>query len=140
MSSDLHWTYVQRTGHVYDPDGKLFALGYSGHGEGLNNPAWQDHVGVGPLPVGFYTIGPPHTPIDHLGPLAFPLVPNRSNEMFGRSAFFIHGDNSLLNHSASNGCIILAHGFRTDIGASAVKLLRVVAEESDFAAQEESMQ
>jgi hypothetical protein len=47
-----------------------------------------------------------------------PLTPDPSNEMFGRSAFFIHGDNPQLNHTASDGCIILIRPLRADISNS----------------------
>lgn len=128
----MPWVYVQKTGSLYRPNRKLLAVGYSGHGAGLNNPAWQDHVGVGPIPCGRYTIGPAHTPIDHLGPLAFPLVPFKTNDMLNRSGFFLHGDNAALNHTASNGCIILTHGFREMIGDSEDRQLVVVAQETDI--------
>ena len=102
-------------------------VGYSGHGDGLNNPAMQDAHGVGPLPEGFYTIGEPKHPIDHLGPLAMPLIPDAANEMHGRSAFFVHGDNRLANHTASDGCITLRATARSAINASTDKRLHVIA-------------
>lgn len=130
----MAWTYVQKSGSLYGPDGKKVGIGYSGHGSGLDNPDAQTVHAVGPCPVGMYTIGPARHPIDHLGPLAMPLEPNPANEMFGRSAFFIHGDNASLDHSASDGCLIFAHGFRQMIDDSSDNQMRVVAEESDVAA------
>ena len=127
----MPWTYVQQTGHLYGPNNKLVAIGYSGHGSGMNNPAAQDQHAIGPIPCGLYDIGDPLDPPDHLGPLAMPLGPAAGNEMFGRSSFFIHGDNASLNHSASDGCVILAHGFRQQIADSDDGELRVVATESD---------
>lgn len=130
----MPWVYVQKTGSLYRPNRKLLAAGYSGHGLGLNNPAWQDHIGVGPLPVGRYTIGQAHEPIDHLGPLAFPLVPFKTNDMLNRSGFFLHGDNHLRNHTASNGCIVEDEPYREEVGDSEDRQLVVVAQESDVAA------
>ena len=62
--------YVQRTGSIYQPDGKKMGIGYSGNHQGYNKPAMDSVVGIGPVPRGRYTIGPAHKPVDHLGPLA----------------------------------------------------------------------
>jgi hypothetical protein len=122
----MTWTYVQRTGAL-SHNGEPIATAYCGNSTGLNNPLEQDKVGVGPIPCGSYTIGPPHTPPDHLGPMALPLVPAATNQMFGRSAFFIHGDNAAMNHTASNGCIILGRPFRREIIDSGDTTLVVTA-------------
>jgi len=113
------WRFDQNTGHLYEPDGSMVAICYSGgdggkHPEGINNHEYQAVANVGPLPVGLYTFG---TPIEHshLGPLAIPLEPDQSNEMFGRSGFFCHGDTPAMNHSASDGCIIAPHQIREDM-------------------------
>ena len=130
-------TYVQRTGRLIKPDGSLLAVGYSGDSivggpQGLNNPDLQSTARVGPIPVGFYTIGPPHHPIDHLGPIAMPLVPSTGNQMFGRSAFFMHGDNQAMDHTASEGCIVLLKIARAYVAAHFIgRQLRVVAEDAD---------
>lgn len=99
------WLYVQSSGNMYDKDGVIAWTGYSGHGEGLNNPD-LDHVhGLGPLPRGKYTIGAPfHSP--HTGPNAMRLIPDGDNEMHGRGDFECHGDNDKGDKSASNGCIV----------------------------------
>ena|ERR1700722_8423685 len=110
----MTWCYAQKSGAL-SRDGAAEATGYSGNTTGLNNPARQNVVGVGPVPRGAYRIGPPHHPIDHLGPNALPLYPAPTNMMGGRSGFFIHGDNSRGNHSASNGCIILGPSVREAI-------------------------
>jgi hypothetical protein len=47
--------------------------------------------------------------------------------MFGRSGFFIHGDNQAMNHTASEGCIILPHAARIAIASSGDRGLRVIA-------------
>lgn len=125
------WIYVQRTGTLYAPDGSDAGTCYSGHGKGLNNPDYQTKVGVGPLPTGAYIIGPPHKPVDHLGPYALLLVPAKTTNMHGRSGFFMHGDNSAMNHTASDGCIIANHSIRVQVEDSSDADLIVVAEESD---------
>jgi hypothetical protein len=122
----MTWTYAQKTGAL-SRDGVHIADGYSGNTIGLNNPDMQDAVGVGPVPRGEYTIGPPHQPIDHLGPDALPLYPEPTNDMCGRSGFFIHGDNPRMNHTASNGCIILGPAFRKAMVDSRDTVLVVVA-------------
>ena len=122
----MTWSYAQETGAL-SHNGTYVATGYSGNTFGLNNPEEQDRVGVGPVPRGDYTIGPRHRPIDHLGPNALPLYPASTNDMGGRSGFFIHGDNSKMNHSASDGCIILGPAFRKAIIDSKDTALVVVA-------------
>lgn len=94
-----------------------FSRGYSGHGAGMNNPKAQALSDVGPIPQGWYTIDAPIDPPSHLGPCAMPLIPDAMNEMFGRSGFYIHGDNAEMNHSASDGCIILPRPAREMIAA-----------------------
>jgi hypothetical protein len=111
------WTYSQSTGTLCQ-DGAEFGIGYSGHGAGLDNAADQFVVGEGPLPQGLYTIGAPLDPRDHLGPLAMPLIPNSGNDMEGRSAFFMHGDNALMNHTGSDGCIVMEPLIRAAVNAA----------------------
>ncbi len=122
----MTWKYTQKTGAL-SHDGEHTSTGYSGNTTGLDNPAMQYKVGVGPIPCGNYTIGSPHRPVDHLGQDALPLYPAPTNDMAGRSGFFIHGDNQRMNHTASNGCIILAHPFRQAIVDSGDTVLVVVA-------------
>jgi len=121
----MSWTYVQKSGDL-SHNGEPIGTGYSGNTAGLNNPNMEGVVGVGPIPRGSYTIGPPQQPQSHLGPLALPLIPVDQKQMFGRSGFFIHGDNAAMNHTASNGCIILARPLRREIVASDDAALEVV--------------
>jgi hypothetical protein len=123
----MPWQYQQSTGDMTDPDGDPVATGYAGNGDGLNNPALQFTPNVGPLPQGSYTIGPPHQPVDHMGPLALPLWPDPATVMQGRFGFFIHGDTPAMDHTASDGCIVLEHDARAQIDASPDKALIVVA-------------
>lgn len=80
----------------------------------MNNPSMQEVVDEGPLPCGLYTLG---TAVTHprLGPLAIPLHPDPLNAMFGRSAFYCHGDNQAHNGTASEGCIIMPNSARVEL-------------------------
>jgi hypothetical protein len=49
------------------------------------------------------------------------------HDAHGRSSFLIHGDNSLGNHTASHGCIILSRMVREKMRASGDMDLEVVA-------------
>lgn len=116
------WTYRQKTGALAH-DGRAIGTGYSGHGAGLDKPAMEDVHSVGPLPRGRWRIGPWH---DHprLGPCVAALTPV-GHDAHGRSAFFIHGDNRAANHTASDGCIVLAPAIRRAMAASADTVLEV---------------
>lgn len=110
------FTYAQSTG-VLSRNGIAISRGYSGRGEGVNNPAMQNVPMVGPCPQGMYGIGHAHTD-PKLGPVAMRLTPAAANEMFGRAGFFIHGDNAGLDHTASEGCLIFNLSTRTGISAA----------------------
>ena len=128
--------YSQSSGNFYAvPDNvaavsvvteMLIGKGYAGHGMGLNNPAMQNVHDVGPLPQGTYTIGDPHDN-RHTGPFTLDLAPDRADQMFGRFAFRIHGDNPAMNFTASDGCIIAALTIRQNIVNRGLKRLEVVA-------------
>jgi hypothetical protein len=81
--------------------------------------------GQGPIPVGGYTIG---DPVDGppLGPVRMRLDPDAGNDMFGRSGFLIHADNSDHDYTASEGCIILPRSVRDRIVNSGDDRLHVV--------------
>lgn len=117
------WSYERRTGAL-DHDSVMVGTGYSGHGAGLNNPAAERLVGVGPLPAGTYGIGP-FFDHPHLGPIVSHLTPI-SGPMFGRSGFFIHGDTAAMNHTASDGCIILSRPLREAVRDSKDRVLVVI--------------
>ena len=121
------WQYQQSTGQMTDPNGNVVATGYSGHNGGINDPSQQSSPNIGPLPQGNYTIGPAHTPPDHLGVFALPLYPDPNNTMFGRFGFFIHGDNQFMNQTASDGCIIMPLTVRESIANSGDNALTVIA-------------
>ena len=119
------WTYHQTDGHLIDKDGNLVGIGYSGHGEGKNNPALQDQHDVGPLPCGTYTIGAPFNSATH-GPYCLRLEPDAANQMFGRSGFLMHGDSIVHPGMASLGCIIQMHAVRQAVWTSGDRRLEVV--------------
>jgi hypothetical protein len=119
----MTWTYRQTTGELYR-DGSFEGAGYSGHAEGVNNPALQGVHGVGPIPAGAWSIGPPG---DHIGPLSFPLTPKSGTDARGRSGFYLHGDNSAMNESASEGCIVMGRAIRAAVADSGDRDLVVAA-------------
>ena len=120
------WHYTQSTGVLTDPNGEYAGTGYAGHGEGLDNPAEQGEANIGPVPEGKYTIG---SAFIHpkCGPISMRLSPFSENEMFGRGGFLIHGDTASMNHTASDGCIILGRPIREAIAASPIRLLVVTS-------------
>jgi hypothetical protein len=121
-------TYEQSSGRWLDPQGLLLAVGYAGHGIGLNEPELESEPDIGPLPQGVYRIGDPVNTVRH-GPYALPLTPDAANEMLGRADFMVHGD-EIANpgqHAASEGCIILPRPAREQIVASGDRGLQVVA-------------
>ena len=127
----MHLDYHQATGvaRIIGDDGRTIAthVGYAGRGPGLNNPDAESVRGVGPLPQGSYRIGPPMVH-KRLGPLAFPLS-RVGGDLYGRSGFFIHGDNRRRNRTASSGCIVLDRPARELIDLYDVTLLHVHTED-----------
>jgi hypothetical protein len=119
----MTWTYVQSTGRLYRPDGTHAATGYAGGGGGarpdaVNNHAMQMIRGIGPIPVGTYTLGDAVMQ-SQLGQFAIPLLPDIGNVMFGRSAFYMHGDKiEGPSRSASDGCIIMPRSVRDEVYTS----------------------
>lgn len=111
------WIYSQSRGELRDTLG-LIGKGYAGNGRGKNNPLLQAEHDVGPLPRGWYTIQAPTDAHAHLGPIAMPLTPDASNEMFGRGDFFIHADSILNPGFASLGCIVQGKPVRQYVARS----------------------
>jgi hypothetical protein len=110
-----------------DPTGSFRVTCYSGNGVGLNNPSLQWKEGIGPIPEGDYLIGWLQDG-GKMGPNVLPLIPAPTNQMFGRSGFFGHGDNEQMDHTASDGCIVIEpESLRITIGHSPDRLLRVSA-------------
>jgi len=120
-SSPAQFVYSQSTGQLTQ-NGTTIGTGYSGTGQGRNNPQMQATRNVGPIPTGDYQIGPAHTS-RNTGPQAMNLTPSGHNAQ-GRSGFQIHGNNAANN--ASRGCIILPRVVRNTISSSDNTRLRVV--------------
>lgn len=102
-------------------------MGYAGHPPYVNDPTACDMKGLGPLPVGTYGIGPPENFPESVGMFAIPLTPQPENTMFGRSGFFVHGDNPAANQTASDGCIVTSRATRGIVAADQDATLVVVA-------------
>lgn len=123
--------YVQATGRFFlvdeaEPEkAETFGRGYSGHPPYVNDTESEALVARGPIPRGGYRL---HGPFNsqRLGPCVFWLEPHAKNSMFGRSGFFIHGDNDSGNRSASHGCIILSRSVRDRIARSGARSLAVI--------------
>lgn len=123
----MPWTYVQTSGAMIGPAGRLVGVGYSGAGAGKNSPEMESVHNVGPIPCGEYTMGEPVNSHVH-GPYAIPLHPDIENEMFGRDAFMCHGDSLVDPGNASEGCIIQAREVRVAMWESSDHRLQVVKE------------
>jgi hypothetical protein len=126
----MKWLWRQATGELLQQiDDNLLsdviATGYSGMGDGKNNPTMQNVGDVGPIPRGSYRI---EDPVDEPSSYTLPLVPGPSNNMYGRSGFLIHGDSLHLPGWASQGCIVLGLAARVKIAQSGVGDLLVVEE------------
>ena len=125
------WTYSQNSGAMLYPAGNLLAVGYSGAGAQKNDPAAESVKDRGPLPAGTYTIKKPAVDTAEHGPEVLWLIPDASNEMYGRGGFGIHGDKRTNPGCASEGCIVLPRFARDRIAESSDDRLAVVAELED---------
>lgn len=137
----MPWSYVQNTGNLRH-NGAIVGRGYSGHGSGVNNPAMQNVVAVGPIPDDVYRIGQPYTD-PHRGALTMRLTPidgHAGGPETHRDGFLIHADAVKFpgQMQASEGCIILSAQIRLLI-AQAVQsnppddILTVESEEQEIA-------
>lgn len=78
---------------------------YAGAPGFVNDPD-ADHLrSRGPLPRGLYRLIVREHP--RFARPAIWLSPFASNEMHGRSGFWLHGDNAKRDRSASTGCIVM---------------------------------
>jgi RHS repeat-associated protein len=128
----LYWEYSQTSGdllRVIHGERTPAGRGYSGNGDGLNNPSMQGTANTGPIPQGDWIIGAQQDNTTGSGrsfPASMRLTPDEGTDTLGRSGFVIHGDNSRGDQSASQGCIILPRNIRDIIGGSGDNMLRVV--------------
>ena len=120
------WRWDQSAGEL-SRDGAAVCNGYSGNGRGLNNPAMQAAPGIGPIPRGRWRMIELRLTGASTGPYTIVLQPEPGTDTQGRSAFRIHGDNTLSNHTASHGCIILPRAARERIWRSGDRSIEVVA-------------
>ncbi len=101
------WHYITCT----DENGKLYygSVGYSGRGEGRNNPAAQGKEYVGPIPRGRWQVTTEWHQYQKKG-LTVRLKPLKGNQCFDTKrncdTFLIHANNWKTN-DASEGCMIL---------------------------------
>jgi RHS repeat-associated protein len=114
--SEGTFTCTDAAGQTY-----VSCTGYSGNGQGLNNPAAQNQPYVGPLPQGSYTVG---GTTNRRGPNTRTLIPGPSNNMYGRAGFLLHGDNAAHNNTASEGCIIIPPQCRTAVPVGETVVVR----------------
>lgn len=125
----LVWEYSQSTGkltHIDDKTGTRTRVGtgYSGAGEGKNNPKREWQSFVGPIPSGDWTVEPTSRP--QFGSPVLSLTPTRWEDAYYRNQFLIHGDSRAHPGQASEGCIILPKGVRERMRNSGDRNLRVV--------------
>lgn len=119
------WTYVQATGHYYDPDGTLLGTGYSGAPGHVNDAASERLHDLGPCPRGEYTFGDAYND-PRLGPAVMALTPVPPFDAYGRTLLRIHGDNGRADQSASDGCLVAPPDIRDAMDASDDRLIQVV--------------
>ena len=108
------WSY-SIAGGLLQCDTMIMGVGYSGRRPFLNDPASTAKQGQGPIPLGHWRMGQPYNH-PNLGPCSIPLYPVTYTGT--RSAFFIHGDNSQGNQSASRGCIVMNRPSRDRLAQS----------------------
>lgn len=117
------WSFNSTIGRLFH-DNVAIAFGYSGAGEGKNNPALQSVKNIGPCPRGKFRLEPIEdlkgNLIDYEEKKApvFRLVPDPDNVMYGRSGFLLHGDSIEKPGTASEGCVIEDHATRVAIAMS----------------------
>lgn len=119
------YTYRQSTGELFDKDMNLLTKGYAGHGDGKNNPDMEGWANIGPLPCGLYSIG---LPLDKptTGQFSLPLIPREPYAMYGRSSFYMHGEDANNPGNASTGCPVIERKIRELINSGTDKLLNVI--------------
>lgn len=125
IAADKEFVYAQKTGKL-TLDGKEVGKGYSGHGDGKNNPDQEKVKDVGPIPAGLYKIGEPFKH-EKAGAMTMRLTPD-GHKAHDRTGLLIHGDNGKGDESASTGCVVLKPEYRKTIADSGITKLRVVKE------------
>lgn len=128
----IDWVYSQSLGHLYLCDSQdvraLVATGYSGAVGHQNRTESEQLKSLGPIPRGVWRLDAAFNHV-RLGLRCIPLEAVEEKKAFGRDGFFIHGDNSRGDRSASHGCIILDRKSRDLIDClfrSGVRTLTVI--------------
>ncbi|WP_457625852.1 tlde1 domain-containing protein [Persephonella sp.] len=112
----LKCIYYQSSGLMVcigDNTGKEYyrEKGYSGYGQGKNNPDMQHIPNVGPIPRGLWRLGNRWYNHPRLGKNVINLVPLPGNTCYNTQrecdTFRIHGDSLRNPGNASHGCIVL---------------------------------
>lgn len=119
----MSWIYSQTSGNLWNPDGQMVGTGYSGYGDGKNNPKMQHVRDVGPIPQGWYLIRETTTTC---GPITVVLEPLDPDVMFDRNNMRMHGQTAKNMGKASKGCIIQPPLVRKPFSEAVGKMLRVV--------------
>jgi hypothetical protein len=115
------WTYHQVSGAMVRPDNSLAATGYSGHGQGKNDPNSESIHDLGPCPRGMWRMevikGIDGEACDYEGKKqpVIRLHPKPGTNTYGRSGFLVHGDSVSEPGTASLGCIIQPHNIRVEM-------------------------
>lgn len=126
------FTYVQRTGIIGFPNPGRRIQGYSGHGEGKNNPAMEAVRAVGPIPAGWWRITRWDDRHGEKGPTVAVLAPV-GHDAHGRTDFLVHGDSASNPGGASLGCIIVpGGGNRVQMRQTGIEWIYVAHEADDF--------
>ncbi len=102
----MPWQYSQKTGRLTHDGDPVVEQGYSGRAAGKNNPDMQDHIGLGPVPTGAYTISTPFQH-GHAGACTMRLTPDRDTDTHRRTGFLIHADDPAHSGPISDGCIVV---------------------------------
>jgi hypothetical protein len=119
----MAWQYRQGNG-VLSRSQQRIASGYSGAGQGRNNPGMEGMRNVGPIPRGRYTISVAYRH-PNKGAIVMRLTPIGHNA-HNRTDFLIHGDSMRHPGNGSQGCIILPRNIREQISHSGDRELEVV--------------
>lgn len=122
----MSWTWDQSAGELRNARGEIVSRGYAGAGRGLNNPAMQAAVAVGPIPRGRWRIAALRLSGASTGPYTLVLEPMPGTDTFGRSEFRIHGDAIAHPGQASHGCIVVPRTIREAVWNSGDRDLEVV--------------
>lgn len=101
--------------------------GWSGYEDGINIPAMQDIVGIGPIPRGMWVVDGAPFDSPHMGQYVLKLTPAVGTDTRGRNSFFIHGWAVSKPFDSSQGCVVLSAKDRLTLYQSADREFLVVA-------------